>query len=61
MRLFRPLASRTARWRPAEGEGLEHLDLRRLPGGGLLASAVAIGGMWMLVEAWATGKLSGLG
>ncbi len=44
MTLFRPVVPRAARWRPAEGDGLEHLDLAPLPGGGLLASAVVIGG-----------------
>ncbi|GGD94546.1 transcriptional regulator [Aureimonas endophytica] len=39
---FRPLAPRTLRWRPVEGEGLEHLDLRPVTGG-IMASAAVIG------------------
>jgi uncharacterized protein len=39
--LFRPLASPcSARWRPVEGEGLEHLTIRPSDGGCLVRSAV---------------------
>lgn len=41
---FRPLASRTLRWRPAEGEGLEHLTVETLANGRIEARSVVIGG-----------------
>lgn len=43
--------------RAGEEDGLETIEVVAWAVGG----AVAIGGLWMLVEAWATGKLSGLG
>jgi hypothetical protein len=39
---FRPLASLSARWRPHEGVGLEHLDVRR-DGQRIVADSVVIG------------------
>ncbi|QRM56614.1 putative glycolipid-binding domain-containing protein [Sinorhizobium sp. BG8] len=40
--MFRPLALRTVRWRPLEGEGLEHLTIRPV-NGGIRAEGVVIG------------------
>jgi uncharacterized protein len=40
--MFRPLSPRTVRWRPAEGEGLEHLVLTP-EDGGIRADSVVIG------------------
>lgn len=40
--MFRPLALRTVRWRPLEGEGLEHLTIRPTAGG-IRAEGVVIG------------------
>lgn len=40
--MFRALATRTVRWRPLEGAGLEHLTLSP-SGGGVIATSVVIG------------------
>jgi uncharacterized protein len=40
--MFRPLALRTVRWRPLEGQGLEHLTLRPVADG-IVADGVVIG------------------
>ena len=40
---FPPLTAATARWRPAVGTGLEHLDLRRA-GEDMVADGVIVGG-----------------
>lgn len=40
--MFRPLASRTVRWRPLEGQGIEHLTLGPAEGG-ILADSVVVG------------------
>ena len=40
--MFRPLSLKTVRWRPLEGEGLEHLTVRAVEGG-IRAESVIIG------------------
>lgn len=40
--MFPPLSLKTARWRPLEGEGLEHLTVRAVDGG-IRAEGVVIG------------------
>ncbi|MCF3638396.1 putative glycolipid-binding domain-containing protein [Rhizobium sp. TRM95111] len=40
--MFRPLSLKTVRWRPLQGEGLEHLTVRTVDGG-VRAEGVAIG------------------
>jgi len=40
--MFRPLSLTTVRWRPLEGEGLEHLTVRAVEGG-IRAESVIIG------------------
>ncbi|KAB0678122.1 putative glycolipid-binding domain-containing protein [Aureimonas leprariae] len=41
--MFRPLVRRTVRWRPAEGEGLEHLTVEALGDGRIEARSVVVG------------------
>ncbi|MGD9477400.1 putative glycolipid-binding domain-containing protein [Shinella sp. G-2] len=41
--MFPPLTLKTVRWRPFEGEGLEHLTVR-MTGGGFRAESTVIGG-----------------
>lgn len=41
--MFRPLDTMTVRWRPLEGDGLEHLTLSPLSGFGIRAMSVVIG------------------
>ncbi|MEK1927285.1 MAG: putative glycolipid-binding domain-containing protein [Rhizobium giardinii] len=41
--MFRALSPTTARWRPLEGEGLEHLTLSPVDGVGIRATSVLIG------------------
>ncbi|WP_185985658.1 putative glycolipid-binding domain-containing protein [Aureimonas mangrovi] len=40
--MFRPLAPRTVRWRPLQGEGLEHMSIEATPAG-VVARSVVIG------------------
>ena len=40
---FHPLRPLTARWRPVDAEGLEHLDLRPATDGGIAVDSVVIG------------------
>ena len=40
--MFRPLSLKTVRWRPLQGEGLEHLTVRPVDGG-IRAESVIIG------------------
>jgi uncharacterized protein len=41
---FHPLRPLSARWRPVDAAGLEHLDLRPIDDGGIAVESVVIGG-----------------
>ena len=40
---FRAIAAREIRWKPMDGDGLEHLSLRPDGGGGAVARSVVVG------------------